>query len=332
MTRERSERGDTLLRQARAFAAATAVFGLCACEAPTPIELNVGDETTEIEVRTFSPENDERAYAYAADFDSTGVTAPPPEGDVVYLLRGMTYAWPGGSIESRAVAARFLDRSKPVFGFGGKRIGHRSVPVPDVRFDLLPASVGEFRLSLLASSGARDTVVGPQYYRYYQSDFGFYAREHVLSFSPRRSNQVFEIPARALEKMRAVVAPTIDEGGRPTYRFEWEPAKRLAFEPRQPATGEIEWIENYGDSIYVVVGAYDATMNRTRALFLFMLRDDGEAVAPAGLFAELPYERFTHLTVTFVREVIGRWTNDEKTFSIVVVSQSVRTVLVEPTR
>jgi hypothetical protein len=336
MERKRRKQKTTVRRRTRAFVATVfVVFGVVACEAPTPIELNVahdGAEAGEIDVKTFSPESDEEAYAYAAEFDSTGVTAPPPEGDVVFMLRGMTYAWSGGSIESRAVAARFLDRSKPVFGVGGKRIGYRSVSVPNVRFDRVKANLDEFRLSLLTSAGKRDTVVGPQYRRYYLSDLGFYAREHVLSFSPRRSNDVVEISARALEKMRAGVAPVLDDRGRPTYRLEWDPAQYGALEPPQPATGETEWIENYADSITVVVGAHDATKNRTRALYLFRLKDDGEAILPAGLFVGLPYERFTHLSVTFVREVIGRWTDDEKTGSIVVISQSVRAVLAEPIR
>jgi len=280
----------------------------CGKESPTEVVFDTeNNDNFDIELLSKTPDD----YIYYNGTDSTG---NPPENRYnaefsINVIKNSQNRVNKISVFAQAV---FNDKENPVYSPDGKFLGFKTFDVKRVTFNSEIAREKSLFRRFLSNRVVKDTLLGPSYILS-RNGFGF-GNPTMIKYGAsidikivRNDLSVVETTADIPEEITASVTTNGAPGNDLKLNLNWNGLN----------TGKIQII------------AYGVLRSNEEKYPLFKLQtsDDGSLVIPANILANLPFERFSGLVITFLRE-IKKEVNGTGNNEIYFASNSIHNIVV----
>ena len=279
------------------------------CDKPGPTELVADEETYDVEILG-KDINDE---FYSNGYDSSGVIEDRTNFASIISVSGIKLTKNNTTINISSAQAIIFDKTKPLRSPRGVLLGYKTIIPGTIRFNNIKAKEKDYRVRFRENGLLIDTVLGPKYVLFHiqglLGDLFTYPYNSSINFSYADSggqHSNFDIPTPDEVTGAVRIVKTNEQN-----KFR----------------AELNWNGEMSNNFSIIIGGIRNSNQQNFPFYRVRTKDDGSFIIPFSLLKNIPRDRFSKITISFIRKYdkLERVQNTD----IYVSSQSIHTIIVE---
>ena len=298
------------MKKLKKYCAVILILSLYSCGDPSPTELIYDNTavTEDLEIEIISPEPEE--IVYTTGYDSTGIVQPVPQHLSNIYVSGIKNSFGTENIFINYYSAIFFDETQPVVNRHGRRVGFKTRMMGKVLFNNIDATEVPHIIQIREPGQIRNENAGMKYLHYErgtQNNFPFNADVDfkMLPMQMRDRRIEFDIPTPREITGGITKRGTVASGD-----------LKLLLNWNNPGEGEIE----------IIIGGIETGRHDPFPLIRLKTKDDGELTIPASITKSIPFQNFTEIVFSFIRQKIKNDSSLSGLNDPFVVAQSIHNI------
>lgn len=281
-----------------------------ACNKPGPTQLAADEEVFDVEILG-KDVNDE---FYSNGYDSSGVIEDRTNFASIISVSGIKLTNNNFTSNISSAQTLIFDKTKPFRSPKNVLLGFRTIIPGIIKFDNIQARLANYRVRFRESGNLIDTVLGKKYELFHIQGFPSdpfiynYNSSINFSFNPFFGGQVsnFDIitPKEIFGSVKIVQSNETNK-----YR------------------AELKWNGEISGNFSIIIGGTRNSNQQNFPFYRIKTMDDGNFIIPSSLLQNIPRDRFSKFTISFVRkfEKLARVQDTD----VFVSSQSIHTIILD---
>ena len=280
------------------------------CDKPGPTELVADEETYDVEILG-KDINDE---FYSNGYDTSGVIEDRKNFASIVSVSGIKLTKDNTTINISTAQTIIFDKTKPFRSQRGVLLGYKTITPGIIRFNNVQTRLTNFRIRYREAGNLIDTVLGKKYELFnlngIAGDPFTYPYNSSINFSYNEflggQHSDFDIltPGEVTGAVRIV--KTIEQN-----KFH----------------AELNWNGEMSNDFSIIIGGIRNSNQQNFPFYRVKTKDDGSFIIPFSLLKNIPKDRFSKITISFIRKYdkLAQVQNTD----LYASSQSIHTIIVE---
>jgi hypothetical protein len=281
------------------------------CDKPGPTELVEDEETFDVEILG-KDINDEY---YSNGSDTSGVIEDRKNFASIVSVSGIKLTKDNSTINISSAQTIIFDKTRPVRSPLGVLLGYRTITPGIIKFNDIQARLRDFHIRLREEGNLIDSVLGKKYELFnidgrpiydpfiypYNSSITF---SYNAYFGGQHSNFDILTPSEVTGYVRLV-----------------------QLNEQNKFRAELNWNGEGSNNFSIIIGGIRNSNQQNFPFYRIRTKDDGKFKIPASLLKNIPRNKFSKITISFVRKY-DKLVQVQNT-DLYVSSQSIHTIIVE---
>ena len=288
-------------------------FVYSGCDKPGPTELiNDPNESENLEVEIISKEIDNEFYSNG--FDTSGVTEDIRDYASIVSVSGIKLTHNGQTVKISSAQTLLFDKTKPFKSPRGVTLGYNTIVPGVMKFNDVTARLTNYRVRYREAGILIDTVLGKKY-----ELFNIDGRPFIDNFIyPYNSTITFGYDPFIGQPSGFVIATPAEISGS---------VRLVELQKQNKFNAELLWDAAFVNNFSIILGGVRNSNQQVVPFFRIRTKDDGNLIIPNNILKNIPRDRFSKISITFVRKY-DKFTQLQNT-ELYVSSQSIHTIIVD---